>query len=387
MSTKQPTGIRARHSRACTAPTGGRCTCRPSYEAFVFSKRDRRKVRKSFPTLAAAKAWRADATRRAQSRPAPGTDPYHGARVRRGVARRSRGRVDPQPQRASLQALGPARLPARPRQAGAARARTPAGLRSAQDRRAGLRGPAAPRRPRGEHHPEHARPVAGDLPPRDPPRAGGRQPVRRPRTCRSRPGAANGSPRPPRPPRCWTRSPPRTALSGPPRSTPGCGAGSSAGSAGPTWTCPAASCTSARSWDAVEGPIAGKTRAAHRTVPIVGALAPLLARHKLRTGRDGDALVFGATAERPFEPSTVRRRALTAWNAAQLDPITLHEGRHTFASLMIAAGVNAKAICEAMGHASVTMTFDRYGHLMPDGRDQARERMDAFLGHAAPSPA
>jgi integrase len=69
--------------------------------------------------------------------------------------------------------------------------------------------------------------------------------------------------------------------------------------------------------------------------------------------------VFGATAARPFEPSTVRRRALTAWNAAQLDPITLHEGRHTFASLMIAAGVNAKAICEAMGHASVTMTFDR----------------------------
>jgi alkanesulfonate monooxygenase SsuD/methylene tetrahydromethanopterin reductase-like flavin-dependent oxidoreductase (luciferase family) len=36
---------------------------------------------------------------------------------------------------------------------------------------------------------------------------------------------------------------------------------------------------------------------------------PLLAGHKLLTGRDGDALVFGATAERAFEPSTVRRRA------------------------------------------------------------------------------
>lgn len=68
-----------------------------------------------------------------------------------------------------------------------------------------------------------------------------------------------------------------------------------------------------RSWDAVEGPVAGKTAAAHRTVPIIGALAPELAAHKLRTGRDGEALVFGSTAERAFEPSTVRRRALAAW--------------------------------------------------------------------------
>jgi hypothetical protein len=49
--------------------------------------------------------------------------------------------------------------------------------------------------------------------------------------------------------------------------------------------------------------------------------------------------------------------------------------------------VNAKAICEAIGHASVTTTFDRHGHLMPHGRERARERMDTFLGHSAPSPA
>jgi integrase len=61
--------------------------------------------------------------------------------------------------------------------------------------------------------------------------------------------------------------------------------------------------------------------------------------------------------------------------------IGLHEARHTFASILIAAGVNAEAITEAMGHASVTMTFDRYGHLMPDGRDEARSRVDAYLGH------
>lgn len=70
----------------------------------------------------------------------------------------------------------------------------------------------------------------------------------------------------------------------------------------------------------------------------------------------------------------MRRRALAAWATAGLEPIGLHECRHTFASLLIAAGVNAKAITEAMGHATITMTFDRYGHLMPGGRDEARDR-------------
>ena len=64
---------------------------------------------------------------------------------------------------------------------------------------------------------------------------------------------------------------------------------------------------------------------------------------------------------------------------AGLRPITLHECRHTFASLMIAAGVNPKAIQEFMGHARMQITFDTYGHLMPGSRDEVRRRMDAYL--------
>jgi integrase len=61
-----------------------------------------------------------------------------------------------------------------------------------------------------------------------------------------------------------------------------------------------------------------------------------------------------------------------------LEPIGLHECRHTFASLLIASGENPKAVQEFMGHSTSTMTFDLYGHLFPGSRDEARARMDAY---------
>ena len=46
---------------------------------------------------------------------------------------------------------------------------------------------------------------------------------------------------------------------------------------------------------------------------------------------------------------------------------------------MIAAGVNAKALSTYMGHSSVTITFDRYGHLMPGNEAEAARLLDQFL--------
>ena len=57
----------------------------------------------------------------------------------------------------------------------------------------------------------------------------------------------------------------------------------------------------------------------------------------------------------------------------------MHEARHTYASLMIAAGVNAKCLQTYMGHSSVTITYDRYGHLMPGNEEEAAELLDAYL--------
>jgi hypothetical protein len=46
---------------------------------------------------------------------------------------------------------------------------------------------------------------------------------------------------------------------------------------------------------------------------------------------------------------------------------------------MIAAGVNAKALCSYMGHSSIKVTFDLYGHLMPGAETEAASLLDAFL--------
>ena len=71
-----------------------------------------------------------------------------------------------------------------------------------------------------------------------------------------------------------------------------------------------------------------------------------------------------------------------AWQAAGLSRVTMHECRHTFASLMIAAGVNVKALSVLMGHASITITLDRYGHLLPGTEQEAGELLNTFLARA-----
>ncbi|HET8537586.1 MAG TPA: site-specific integrase [Solirubrobacteraceae bacterium] len=89
---------------------------------------------------------------------------------------------------------------------------------------------------------------------------------------------------------------------------------------------------------------------------------------------------IGRSPERPFSPKTIHTRARRAW--VDLEPLTLHECRHTYASLMIAAGVNAKALSTYMGHASVVITYDLYGHLMPGNEAEAAQLLDALLDRA-----
>lgn len=150
-----------------------------------------------------------------------------------------------------------------------------------------------------------------------------------------------------------------------------------------------------RGWDQEEGAIDPKSHSSRRSVPLLAVLRDYLDEHLLRTEREGEDLVFGRTARQAFVASTIDTRAKRAWDAANasehetaeeaerepvlLAPITLHECRHTFASLLIDAGANPKAIQTFMGHSKIQTTFDTYGHLLPGSHDEVRERMDAYL--------
>lgn len=75
-------------------------------------------------------------------------------------------------------------------------------------------------------------------------------------------------------------------------------------------------------------------------------------------------------------------RATDRSDRLKLAPIGLHEARHTFASYLIAAGLDLKTISTYIGHASVAFTFDRYGHLLSDTHAGQAARLDAFLDRA-----
>jgi integrase len=134
-----------------------------------------------------------------------------------------------------------------------------------------------------------------------------------------------------------------------------------------------------RGWDPREGEIDLKSDAARRKVPISAILRDFLAEQLAATGRVGSDRIFGTKPPLPFKGEKLTERADEAWKTAGLDRITLHECRHTFASMMIAAGVNAKALSTFMGHANISITLDRYGHLMPGTEAEAAGLLDTYV--------
>ena len=138
-----------------------------------------------------------------------------------------------------------------------------------------------------------------------------------------------------------------------------------------------------RAWDiGGRSYIEPKSPAARRVVPITERLGRILEDHAAAEGQSGLLLPrigVGKKATTPMSHSALVKRMRTRWTEAQFEPLGLHEARHTFASMLIAAGANAKAITTYMGHASIQITFDRYGHLMPGSEAEVAGLLDAYL--------
>jgi integrase len=146
-------------------------------------------------------------------------------------------------------------------------------------------------------------------------------------------------------------------------------------------------------WDWIEWDagviLVGKTKqntAGLRRIPLLESARIVLREWHLACGRPAAGLVCPPRKRSDsglMSFDMLLKRTRHAWLAASLDPIGLHEARHTFASYLIAAGVNAKAVTEYMGHSSVDITFDRYGHLFPGNEDEAADLVNDYLKRAA----
>jgi len=138
-----------------------------------------------------------------------------------------------------------------------------------------------------------------------------------------------------------------------------------------------------RNWDRQAGFIAPKSRAGSRRVPLIPTLRRELQTHRLQQGSGGRGFVFpNKPGTGPFNPGTLKLHTSKAWGEAGLTPIGLHECRHSYAAYMIAAGVNSKALSIYMGHSSITITLDRYGHLLPGNETEAARLLDIWLTNA-----
>jgi len=112
-----------------------------------------------------------------------------------------------------------------------------------------------------------------------------------------------------------------------------------------------------------------------RRVPLAQPLEQILLESAERHGSAPHARV----ARVSVMSGKLAERATAAWTEAGLRRITLHECRHTFASMLMAAGYTIKEIMVFMGHADL-QTVQRYVKLLPQ-RDERNpvERLDSYL--------
>jgi integrase len=132
-----------------------------------------------------------------------------------------------------------------------------------------------------------------------------------------------------------------------------------------------------------------KTRSSIRAIAMTATLSSTLRQHRMESSfsRD-DELVFCTGKGTPLDGvNLVRRVFKPALRRAKLPEIRFHDLRHSFASLLIAQGEHPKLISDQLGHASVKITMDRYGHLMDQSYGDASDRLDAALFGVTPPKA
>lgn len=122
-------------------------------------------------------------------------------------------------------------------------------------------------------------------------------------------------------------------------------------------------------WDETTGP---KTKKGERTVPLNStaeeAVNTFVGFNKSKFNKDH---VFASETGKIPSRGTLTRGLKAIEKRAGLPLISLHDLRHSFASILIEKGADAKTVSELLGHASVTFTMDRYVHTSDKQKKEA----------------
>lgn len=121
-----------------------------------------------------------------------------------------------------------------------------------------------------------------------------------------------------------------------------------------------------------------KSKAGFRTIPIPSGAASFLKRWKLACPAHELDLVFPSAKGKPLSHRVMMLNHVEPiLSIAEVERIGMHAFRHSAASLWIDRGINAKRVQYLMGHGSISVTFDTYGHLFEQA-DRDREDADAI---------
>ena len=129
-----------------------------------------------------------------------------------------------------------------------------------------------------------------------------------------------------------------------------------------------------------------KTDRSRRTVPLSPAVVAMLRKHRteqkaerLRAGGQWQetGLVFTTEFGTPVDPRNFLRVIEDAAKAASVDGVGVHTLRHSAAVGWLEAGVHIKAVADMLGHSSISITGDIYGHTSDE---TARSAVDVWSG-------
>jgi integrase len=123
-----------------------------------------------------------------------------------------------------------------------------------------------------------------------------------------------------------------------------------------------------------------KTASSRRTVELPGELVAELKRWRLACPKGEHDLVCPSVAGKPMRASALLMRGFVpALRRAGVRRVRFHDLRHSFASNLLAAGVDVVTVSNALGHSGPNITMTVYAHAVPKARHGAADRMAALL--------